>query len=255
MVEIRCWNPDFGHTCFHFSQQFPWTKNCNPWFAGSVGSAETWSGTWTWIGPCLWQLAAAIKFSQRWWTNVNDGCSRFESPQGWDVHTVYYYIYHLSIYSLIYSIYIVSTSRLWLGAVELHSWFHWIYHLCLQLIPPIPRPRRHESGKLKMNRQNWCRVLRESMGIPMNPRSFQDLQWMGVDGVLLGLVPVDDPSLHLLVWKSLGFPWSNFQGLAPTPHNESLERDRLVWCIRPGELGLVTRRYDMVWRRLGINNP
>ena len=54
---------------------------------------------------------------------------------------------------------------------------------------------------------------------------------------------------------SLDFPWSKFQGLAPTPHNESLERDRLAWCIRPGELGLVTRRYDIVWRRLGINNP
>lgn len=26
----------------------------------------------------------------------------------------------------------------------------------------LPRPRRHESGKLKMNRRNWCRVLRES---------------------------------------------------------------------------------------------
>ena len=41
------------------------------------------------------------------------------------------------------------------------------------------------------------------MGIPMNPRSFQDLQWMGVDGVLLSLVPVDDPSLHLFTcWLS-----------------------------------------------------
>ena len=252
MVEIRCWNPDFGHTCFHFSQQFPWTKNCNPWFAGSVGSAETWSGTWTWIGPCLWQLAAAIKFSQRWWTNVNDGCSRFESPQGWDVHTAYYYIYHLSIYSLIYSIYIVSTSRLWLGAVELHSWFHWIYHLCLQLIPPIPRPRRHESGKLKMNRQNWCRVLREPW-IPGVFRISSGWGWMGC--CLVWSQWMTHPCTCSPVGYLAGFSMSNFQGLAPTPHNESLERDRLVWCIRPGELGLVTRRYDMVWRRLGINNP
>ena len=32
---------------------------------------------------------------------VNDGCSRFESPQGWDIHTAYYYVY-LYNYSYIY---------------------------------------------------------------------------------------------------------------------------------------------------------
>jgi hypothetical protein len=121
---------------------------------------------------------------------VNDGCSRFESPQGWDIHTAYYYVY---LYNYSY-IYIETIDILYVhlgcdleeqlnciaGSIgSIISVCRWSHPIWTHLSRHLPRPRRHESGKLKMNRRNWCRVLRESPWIPGVFRISSGWGWMG----------------------------------------------------------------------------